>query len=182
MSACSSILVGCLGSVAWARIEGRATQESCGNVKRFLRDQFDEGFREFVIDLQGCNGIDSTFIGMLYRLACDVDDKGENGNVEVINPGERNTKAICKLGLDRKIKIDRDGSSWAKEQELIKENLQNPLRCDTLDKRERAEMILDAHEALSAANDENKNRFCDVLDYLRKDIESQEDDDRIGTF
>ncbi len=177
MSACSSILVGCLGSVAWARIEGRGNHETCGNVKRFLRDQFEAGFRRFVIDLQNCNGIDSTFIGMLYRLACDVEKEDEKGTVEVINPGERNEKAICKLGLNSKIKIDCDGTGWRKEQELIEENLRNPLCCDSLDKQERAEMILDAHEALAAANDENQSRFCDVLDYLRKDIESQKDND-----
>lgn len=175
MSECSSILVGCLGSVAWARIEGRGNHDSCGHIKRFLRDQFEAGFRSFVIDLQNCNGIDSTFIGMLYRLACDVETEDEKGSVEVINPGERNEKAICKLGLDSKIKVNCDSSAWKKEQELIEENLQNPLCCDSLNKQEHAEMILDAHEALAAANEENQNRFCDVLDYLRKDIESQKD-------
>ncbi len=177
MSACNSILVGCLGSVAWARIEGRGGHDTCGNVKRFLRDQFDAGFCRFVIDLQNCNGIDSTFIGMLYRLACDVEKKDEQGTVDVINPGERNEKAIRKLGLDSMIKIDCDGSNWHKELELIEENLKNPLCCESLGKREHAEMILDAHEALAAANDENQSRFCDVVDYMRKDIDSLKDND-----
>ena len=178
MSACSSILVGCLGSVAWARIEGRANQENCGNVKRFLRDQFDEGYSHFVIDLQNCDGIDSTFIGMLYRLACDVEKRDQQGGgVEIINPGKRNEKAICKLGLDSKIKIDCNSSRWSKEQELIQDNLKNPLCCEHIDKRERAGMILDAHEALSAANEENRSRFCDVLNYLRKDIAALESKD-----
>jgi len=145
-------------------------------VKRFLRDQLGAGFRRFVVDLQDCSGIDSTFIGMLYRLACDVEELDNDGTVEVINPGERNQKAICKLGLNRKIRIDPDGSGWSREQDLIAKNLQIPPSSEPLNKRERAEMILEAHEALAAANDENKNRFCDVLEYFRKDVESEGDD------
>jgi anti-sigma B factor antagonist len=72
VSAKESILVGCLGSVAWVRVDGPANQENAGQIREFLRGRFESGWSKFVIDLQDCIGIDSTFIGMLYRLAVDV--------------------------------------------------------------------------------------------------------------
>lgn len=173
MSAPGSILVGCLGSVAWVRIDGPANQENAGQIRDFLRGRFEKGWSKFVIDLQNCIGIDSTFIGMLYRLAADVMEKDEVGSVEVIHPGERNERSIRKLGLDAMIRIDRDGSSWTEEKSLVEENLKHPLCSGQETREERAELVLDAHEALLEANEENRSRFCDVVEYLRKDLERQ---------
>lgn len=169
----SSILVGCLGSVAWIRIEGPANQENSGCIKEFLLGRFEKGWRKFVIDLEKCRAIDSTFIGILYRFAVKVSDQDEGGSVEVINPGERNAKSISKLGLDSLIQIDVEGSRWKEEQELVAENLSRPMDCAPLGKQERAELVLDAHEALVEANEENRSRFCDVVEFLRKDLEAQ---------
>lgn len=166
----ASILVGCPGSVAWVRIDGCANHENAGDIREFLRDRYENGWRRFVIDLKNCTGIDSTFIGMLYRLAADLDEDGEGGVVEVIHPGERNERSIRKLGLDSLIRIDREGSNWTAEKQLVEENLSKPASSEPLDPRERAELVLEAHEALSEANDANRNRFRDVVDFLRKDL------------
>lgn len=173
VSAQSSILVGCLGSVAWVRITGSANHENAGQIREFLRGRMDNGWTRFVIDLKDCVGIDSTFIGMLYRLAVDVISKEESGSVEVINPNDRNERSIRKLGLDSLIQIDSDGSKWAEERSLIEENLKHPLCQGPTSREERAELVLDAHEALIEANEENRNRFCDVVEYLKQDLQSQ---------
>lgn len=173
MSANGSILVGCLGSVAWVRVEGPANQENAGQIREFLRGRFEKGWSKFVIDLQNCIGIDSTFIGMIYRLAVDVKENDESGTVDVIHPGDRNERSIRKLGLDSMIRIDRDGAAWSAEKSLVEENLKHPRCSHSQSKEERAELVLDAHEALIEANEENRNRFCDVVEYLRKDLEGQ---------
>ena len=173
MSAENSILVGCLGSVAWVRIEGCANHENAACIKDFLRGRFDKGWRKFVIDLKECRGIDSTFIGMLYRLAVLVAEDSEEGAVEVINAGERNSKSIKKLGLDSFIQIDQDGSRWGDEQRLVAENLQQPYHCPPIGKLEKTQLMLDAHEALITANEENRSRFCDVVDFLKQDLDAQ---------
>lgn len=159
--------------MAWVRIEGPANHENAARIRDFLRGRFQKGWRRFVIDLQGCGAIDSTFIGMLYRVASDVAADDEDGAVEVINPGERNERSICKLGLDRLIKIDSDGERWQREQQLVEQNLGHPQECSPLDKREQAQLVLDAHEALIAANEENRSRFCSVVEFLRQDLEAQ---------
>ena len=171
MSAKESILVGCLGSVAWVRVDGPANQENAGQIREFLRGRFESGWSKFVIDLQDCIGIDSTFIGMLYRLAVDVMKKNDSGTVDVIHPGDRNERSIRKLGLDSMIRIDRDGENWSEEKSLVEEYLKHPLCDSSYTKEERAELVLDAHEALIEANEENRSRFCDVVEYLKKDME-----------
>jgi len=159
--------------VAWVRIEGPANQGNADCIRQFLRGRFDKGWRRFVIDLEDCGGIDSTFIGMLYRLAATVAEADENGGVEIINPSERNERSIRKLGLDSLIQIDREGQAWKEEQELVRTNLGQPLSCPPVNKQDHAEMVLEAHEALAAANEENERRFYDVLEFLRQDLEME---------
>jgi len=173
VSAEGSIQVGCLGSVAWVKVTGSANHESAPCIKEFLVGRFEKGWRNFVIDLAESKGIDSTFIGMLYRVATRVSDSEDGGALEVINPGERNAKSICKLGLDELIKIDLDGSRWERERILVAQNLEQPKTCPSLSKFERTEFVLDAHEALIAANEENRTRFCDVIEFLRQELETQ---------
>jgi len=159
--------------VAWVRVSGAANHENAACIKEFLYGRFDRGWRRFVIDLADCRGIDSTFIGMLYRLASRVAADDPRGVVDVINPGERNAKSIRKLGLDNCIGIDLEGKRWTRERELVAENLAKPTCGGPLDRVEHAEFVLDAHEALIAANEENRGRFCDVVDFLRQELEAQ---------
>ena len=173
MSEEGSILVGCLGNVAWVKVNGQATHENAGCLKQFLQSRLEKGCSQVVIDLEDCRGIDSTFIGILYTTAASLSERDESGQLQVINPGERNQRSISKLGLDHLIKIDRDGDAWQRERELVKQNLANPQSCKSLEKHEHTQLVLDAHEALIAANEENQSRFCDVVEFLRQDLEAQ---------
>jgi len=168
-----SIRVGCLGSVAWVRVSGAANHENAACIRDFLSSRFEKGWRQFVIDLGECKGIDSTFIGMLYRIATKVEQEAPGGGVDVINPGERNAKSIRKLGLDDRIHIDLEGTRWLRERELVDANLRMPSCRGPLDRVEHAEFVLEAHEALIAANEENRSRFCDVVEFLRQELETQ---------
>jgi anti-anti-sigma regulatory factor len=159
--------------VAWVRVSGAANHENADCIRDFLSGRFEKGWRQFVIDLGECRGIDSTFIGMLYRLATKVGQVDPLGVVDIINPGERNAKSIRKLGLDDRIHIDLEGARWLRERELVDANLRMPPCCGPVDKVRHAELVLDAHEALIAANEENRSRFCDVVEFLRQELEAQ---------
>lgn len=175
MSEENSILVGCLGSVAWVKVWGAANHENANCIRQFLRSRFEKGWRKFVVDLEDSKGIDSTFIGMLYQLAADViEADDEEGLVEIINPGERNERSIRKLGLDALIRIDSEGKRWKEEREMVRKNMMQPVSPRLVSKQAHAEMVLEAHEALAAANEENEKRFCDVLEFLRQDLETQQ--------
>lgn len=159
--------------MAWVKVSGSANHENAACIKDFLCGRFDKGWRRFVVDLGDCRGIDSTFIGMLYRLAKRVTEEDPCGIVDVINPGERNAKSIRKLGLDGCISIDCGGDRWLRERELVDANLGMPPCHGPRDRIEHAEFVLEAHEALIAANEENRGRFCDVVEFLRQELEAE---------
>ena len=159
--------------MAWVKVNGSANHENAACIKDFLYGRLDKGWRRFVVDLADCRGIDSTFIGMLYRLAKRVTEEDSCGIVDVINPGERNAKSIRKLGLDGCISIDSEGNRWQQERELVDANLGMPPCHGPLDRIEHAEFVLEAHEALIAANEENRGRFCDVVEFLRQELEAE---------
>ena len=171
MSVEGSIQVGCIGSAAWVRIDGAANHENAGCIRQFMQACLHKGWVNFVIDLNHCRCIDSTFIWILYRHAVRLEDG--DGSLEIINAGERNERSIRKLGLDRLIQMDPEGLRWKREQELVRENLLKQESCIPLSKLEHTQMVLDAHEALVLANQENESRFCDVIEFLKQDLEAQ---------
>lgn len=169
----TSIFVGCLNDVAWVRIEGDATRDTSGGLRRYLTEAFEKGLRKFIIDLEQCRLIDSTFIGILSGLASKIARQGDGADaVQVIHTNERNEKSICKLGLNHMITVIHEGLD-SEDLETEARSCLNLLDDDEpLDKTEKASMILRAHEELCAANEENMEEFRDVVNYLRKDLEN----------
>lgn len=165
-----SILVGCFGDVAWVRLNGNASHLNSHLVRDFADDYVSRGGRQIVVDLENCPGMDSTFIGILTGLTMRMAEM--NGKIEVVNANDRNFKSVKKLGLDELITIDRDGTSWTEERALVADNVNRPLPKKELSKRERAEMMLKAHETLVEANEKNYSQFRDVLEYLKKDVDA----------
>jgi anti-anti-sigma regulatory factor len=172
LSAPGSILVGCFGDVAWIRVEGSGSHLNSGRVRDFARRRIDEERGLFVIDLANCPGMDSTFMGTLTAIAQEMKRRGKPGAVEILNANERNRQSLVKLGLQHMLRIDESGTSWQRERELVAHNVTQPLPPADLDRHERIEMVLEAHEALIQANSENRSRFQDVLEYLHRDLES----------
>ena len=165
--------MGCLNDVAWVRIEGDATRDTSGGIRRYLTDAFEEGLRKFIIDLEQCRLIDSTFIGILSGLAGKIARQGDcTDAVKVIHSNERNEKSICKLGLNHMITIVRDGPDSEDLEKEARSCLDLLDDDDPSDKTEKASMILRAHEDLCAANEENEDEFRDVLNYLRQDLDN----------
>ncbi|MCB1076280.1 MAG: STAS domain-containing protein [Verrucomicrobiae bacterium] len=172
MSAPGSILVGCFGDVAWIRVEGSGSHLNSDRVRDFAKRLIDEDRNHFVVDLQNCPGMDSTFMGTLTAIAQEMKRRGHPGAVEILNANERNRQSLIKLGLQHLLRIDDSGSAWQQERELVAQNVTRPLPSSDLDRQERLEMVLEAHEALIKANSENRSRFQDVLEYLHRDLES----------
>ncbi len=173
MSAPGSILVGCFGDVAWIRVEGAGSHQNSDRLREFARRRITEGTTAFVLDLANCPTMDSTFMGTLASLALELKKKGVAvGGIDILNANPRNRQSLTKLGLQHLMSIDETGVSWQAERELVADNLSRPLAATDLDRQERIEMVLEAHEALVKANEENRSRFRDVLEYLQRDLES----------
>ena len=89
-----------------------------------------------------------------------------------LNANERNCQLICSLGLDYIFDLDTDGEAWPEERKAVSENIGcDALNGHELDKRDQTEFILDAHENLTEASEDNLPRFRDVIDCLKKELD-----------
>ena len=165
----SSIQVGVRGPTVWVKIEGKGSFLNSGNLKEFARAMLDRGYREFVVDLAGCAMMDSTFMGTMASVALRLKELG-HGHLHVVHCGNRSQELLSGLGLDQIFDIHGNG--------------ERPPECESLDqaaaresaearKREQAETMLEAHEALCEAAPQNLFRFKDVLDFLKQDLQRE---------
>ena len=149
--------VGLADKVVWIRVDGRGTFQNSTGLKEFAAEMIRRGHREFVIDLQSCELMDSTFMGTLAGIAMRL---GAEGRLHVIRPNARCRQVLKNLGLDR-IGAVEEGSPVAAPGDRLRNAGGNPPR------EAKRETIIEAHENLVAANPENAVRFKDVLDFLK---------------
>src|SRR5438045_968825 len=126
----------------------------------------DRGYREFVMDLADCAMMDSTFMGTMASVALRLKELGD-GHLHVVHCGNRSRELLSGLGLDQIFSIHTEGSAAPNCTDLDGENSTD---ISSQQKREQAETMLAAHEALCEAAPENFTRFKDVLDYLKQDL------------
>jgi anti-anti-sigma regulatory factor len=169
-----TILVGCFGNVAWIRVEGKGSSLNSPQLKKFGEHAQRNGLTQFVVDLENCPALDSTFMGTLAALVLSLQADDPAGQMEVINATGRTRETLGCLGLDCLFSVDDDGSSWQREREQVAKNLTKPLPPVDISQRERGKLMLEAHEALVEANEENISQFRDVLDFLRRELDEGE--------
>ena len=162
----SSILVGVNGPAVWVRVEGKGNFLNSGSLKEFAQEMVNRGYREFVIDLENCAMMDSTFMGTLAAVALRLRELGK-GHLHVVHCGDRSRELLSGLGLDQIFEIRSNGAVIPPECQEMKENARDGAEAK---KRETTETMLEAHEALCQAAPENVSRFKDVLEYLKQDL------------
>ena len=163
----SSILVGVNGPAVWVRVEGRGSFLNSGNLKEFAQEMVNRGYREFVVDLQNCNMMDSTFMGTMAGVALRLRELGQ-GHLRIVHCGQRSHDLLSGLGLDQILTIQSNGANAPECQSLEQEG-EKPQDKNS-GKTEQAKTMLEAHEALCEAAPENMTRFKDVLEYLKQDL------------
>ena len=161
----SSILVGVNGPAVWVRVEGKGNFLNSGSLKEFAQEMVNRGYREFVIDLEHCAMMDSTFMGTMAAVALRLKELGQ-GHLHVAHCGTRSRDLLSGLGLDQIFDIRSNGAT-APECKKMKDDALDGVAAE---KKERTETMLEAHEALCEAAPENLSRFKDVLDYLKQDL------------
>jgi anti-sigma B factor antagonist len=150
-------------------VEGKGSFLNSGNLKEFAQEMVTRGYREFVIDLEHCVMMDSTFMGTMAGVALRLKELG-HGHLHVVHCGTRSRELLSGLGLDQIFSIHTNGSI-APECESLEPDQSTDKRAEQ--KREQAQTMLEAHEALCRVAPENIPRFKDVLDYLKQDLQHE---------
>jgi anti-anti-sigma regulatory factor len=155
------------GPAVWVRVEGKGSFLNSGNLKEFAQEMVNRGYREFIIDLENCAAMDSTFMGTMAGVALRLKELG-HGHLHVVHCGDRSRELLSGLGLDQIFSIHTNGSTAPPEcSQLRPEGERDAMQQQ---KAEQARTMLEAHEALCQAAPENFLRFKDVLDYLKQDL------------
>jgi anti-sigma B factor antagonist len=188
----SKILVARNASLGFVKIEGRGSFQNSGCLKAFYLQLIKDGVTRFVVDLQDCTYLDSTFLGILLGLGLKLKERGDS-LLHILNASPRNLELLKNLGLDRLINIQGNGEgpagpagkkrgndnsgggggvSGAKAIGLngVTESDLKEMPCPVPTRAEAAPTILEAHENLMEFDARNVPKFKDVVEFLREDL------------
>jgi anti-anti-sigma factor len=171
VSAPSNILVGHVGELFWLRVEGKGTFQNSLQVKDTFARMTEAGVRAFVVDLERCPIMDSTFLGTLTGAAVQLRDV--DGTLSVVNANPRNLQLMTSLGLDYILDVDVAGEKFVAQRRRVTAQLENCAETAGTTRTDQAEHVLEAHQALADLSEDNQCRFQDVIDFLEKELENR---------
>lgn len=176
MTAENAILVGTFDGFTWIRCEGKGSFLTSPGLKEFAEARIAAGERCIVVDLGGCTGMDSTFMGTLAGLSARLAPLG--GKIQVADAGERNRRSLEDLGLDFLLEIDPPVAPWRGKVDEIR-NVLSPAHGPGLPSLlDRAKHVLDAHKVLSSASGENAKKFAGVVSLLEAEVASKQNPEK----
>lgn len=166
------ISVGCLDNRVYIRVVGRGTFQNSQPLRLFALQKIDEGGREFVMDLGQCQGMDSTFLGVLAGIGLRLRQNGEQATVHIVNISPRNLELLETLGLDRLFTVNACAlpalaeADYGKLPDTDLTQLTHPL-----DKEDTADLMIEAHNDLVRADERNEPKFRELTRFLREAVE-----------
>lgn len=147
------------------RIHGKANYLNCNSFREFIERMLGEGRHRFLVDFKNCQGMDSTFLGILAGTALELKKQTPPGALTLCRLSERNHELIINLGLQNLLHISNEASD-------------EDIACafDSLENREvsDAKSVLRAHENLAAVDAQNATKFQDVISFLKNQVEQDE--------
>ena len=164
----ADLLIAHTQGVYTIKVDGRANFE-CAPPIRNLANNLDKDLQRISIDLTGCSGMDSTFMGVLAMLGLQTRNKSV---VEIINASSENRHLLEGLGIQSLFsfveKVADAGAqpTWTKPEE----------KTNALD---RAETVYSAHDTLIRANEAvNRPKFEKVVEYAKKDLDKLKQEEK----
>lgn len=151
---------------AAVKIVGRACFQNSACLREFFSEMIKSGRRKFVLDFNGCASMDSTFLGVLAGTALELRRLDPPGSIVLCRIGARNLELVRNLGLHRIMTVDEDASCGCGDG-----STQALAQAGQGTEVENARLVLKAHEDLVEASPENRERFQDVLEFLKGKVD-----------
>lgn len=145
------------------RINGKANYLNCNSFREFIEQMLSQGRHHFLVDFENCQGMDSTFLGILAGTALELKKQDPPGQLTLCRLSERNQELITNLGLQNLLTISNEETAAA---------------CSAFDSLENKEVsdaknVLKAHENLAEADEQNVAKFQDVISFLKNQVEQE---------
>lgn len=167
MADSASIKVGQIDGYSWIRINGRGDVFLAPSVKKFTdkilgqKQSTNRNPAKFVIDMEDCTGMDSTFMGMMAGLAIKLQGVS-NSCLQLCGVNSQNQESLEELGIASLVEINPTASEWCDSCDKVRSELRN-WSPDGQAKPD-PKLILDTHKTLGSLNDQNKKAFSDVIE------------------
>ncbi|MDA3799284.1 MAG: STAS domain-containing protein [Kiritimatiellae bacterium] len=164
------VLVTVDGDTAFLKIEGKGTYVVAPELKTFCFDQISRGICNIILDMNECGTMDSTFMGVMAGVAMRLRDLSEHSFL-VINLTQKTKELLEVLGLTNLLDcylVEEVSQELANEDDF---DSVEELSIEK-DKATTAKVMLKAHRDLVKANENNKSKFKNVINYLSAEVES----------
>ncbi|MBT5928487.1 MAG: STAS domain-containing protein [Verrucomicrobia bacterium] len=167
------LLVSQNDDVVCVKVKGRATVKTSVPLKALMEERRAKGIIHFILALEECLVMDSTFLGVLANQAFElVEDGDPKGSIQLLNPNERLLGLLDNLGvLDLFNVVHQEAQPDQPSYEAMRTSL------DSGTKTEMTETSLNAHRALIALNPANEDKFKDVTRFLEEELNRQKEND-----
>ncbi|MFA4985140.1 MAG: STAS domain-containing protein [Candidatus Brocadiia bacterium] len=145
----------------YVRVLGLGSLSSGAPLRNLIKDCLADGCDEFIFDLSSCQGMDSTFMGILAGLSLDLHE-GDGGMVMLLGMSDYNRHLLVQLGVLEL--LDEGDAELPSDLEWVR---LDPSAASALD---RAKSAYEAHNRLIHIKPENRQRFADFLVRLGHDL------------
>jgi len=178
------ISVGAGSEEVFVRVVGRGTFQNGQPLRRYALEMIERGHHGFVVDLDQCHGMDSTFLGVLAGIGLRLRQGGRHGKITVINASPRSLELLETLGLDRLFGIESNPDAIARHRPPADKDWQRLPDSDVaqlvtpLNKDDTADLMLEAHESLIRADHRNEPKFKDLTKFLRDKVDKRKENDQ----
>ncbi len=159
------VLATCDDSIVYCRVVGYGNMNNCAPFQESSTELQQQGYRQFIVDFSRCEGLDSTFLGILLGMAVGLND--EPSRVMIVNASDAIVKILSEVGIDCLLEVCR-------EKVTLPDVPMQRLEPVERGREQRAAMILKAHENLCRIREENQERFGRFVKILREELESSE--------
>jgi anti-anti-sigma regulatory factor len=145
------------------RLPERATFQGSVDFKRLITELAGKKHFYYVLDLERCTLMDSTFLGMLFGLAVKNPPCQAPVKFDLFRPSQRILDQLDNLGL-----VEHFGQ--VQSLDLTGQNFTEVKPKAAPDKLEAARISLKAHQDLMEASPANVPRFKDVVAFMAEDL------------
>jgi anti-anti-sigma factor len=160
-----TFLVSAYSDPVVVQINGKANYLNCNTFREFIEKIVSDKKSHIVLDFENCQGMDSTFLGILAGTALELRKQTPAGVLIICNLGERNHELVCNLGLQNLLTIGEDiPESPDAADAAAFSALKNVAVSDVKN-------VLNAHENLVKADTQNAAKFQDVIAFLKNQVE-----------
>jgi len=144
---------------------GRANFEYAVPLRDLAGKLVSENWVEF--DMENCETMDSTFMGVLTMLALKLRKNGKT--LKLINAGEHLVKLLRDLGVAKMFNFISDICA-ANGGQVVKIAESGLLA--------KAETVAEAHKALVGADSSNAERFSQVIEFAEQDVKRLREEEK----